>query len=298
VVILERSRFPRYKVCAGGVPSLLFDLVGNFPYERKFDQILLKKGRREWRLNLARPILTVKREEFDTFLLDRARGAGCEIRFEPAQKIDGDRVVVESGSYEFRYLIGADGAGSLVRKAMGLEFHRWVRTIEFEISGRGDELIVRIGPGPGYAWFWPKKETIAFGAGGFGDPNFWLEPFAEELGLRPEGKGYRYRYPIWEKKERIRGRMILIGDAGGFASPLTGAGIYTGILSALAAGRMILTGRWDPFFRSLYPELIPASQLAPFLYHSPGLLIDFVRPSISRNFGRQKGYYRILRLKA
>jgi len=301
VLIIEKEKFPRYKVCAGGVPLILKDLIGDFPYERMFDTVLLMKGGRSWRLHLTSPIATVRRPNFDNYLLNRAKKAGVRIRFETVNEIKDDKVLTNKRSYRTRIIVGADGAFSLVRRTMGIRFRRWVNTVEWEISGSTDQFLVAIGPGPGYAWSWPKRNTIAFGGGGFGKPEQWALRLAQGLGIRPENSGYHYRYPLWEKGLRAKDNMILIGDAGAFASPLTGAGIYTGIISALAASKMITRylkygGPFaDPYFRSLYQELIPPSRLAPVLFTLPPVFINFSKRAVGRSFGEIQGYQKMIR---
>lgn len=301
VVVMERTKFPRYKTCAGAIPIILKDLIGEFPFERSFDNLILKRGEREWRLRLASPIVTVKREDFDSFMLNKALNSGAQVTFKKARLIKDNRVYVDDGSYEAKIIVGADGASSMVRKNIGIHYPRWVRTIEWELPLRADDFIIKIGPGPGYAWFWPKRDTVAFGAGGFGEPKDWALGLAKELALDIGVKESHYRYPVWRKGKRIEGNKILIGDAGAFASPITGAGIYSGILSATIAYRMIEKYlRYneplrDPYFREFHKNFMPAMYLSWVFYYMPGFLIELGKGFIEKYYGLEDCYYDILK---
>lgn len=301
VLLIERKRFPRYKICAGGIPLVLQDFIGNFPFEKKFYTVTLIKGTRKFNLHLSSPLVTVYREAFDYHLLKKAQRVGAEILFDAATRVDNGKVYTANKDFRAQIIVGADGAQSVVRKAMGINYHRWIDTVEWELPGHSDEFIVSVGPGPGYAWHWPKENVIAFGGGGFGSAQTWVERLMHHLGLEPKDKGYRYRYLLWEKGPRIKNNMILIGDAGAFASPMTGAGIYTGILSAREAGRMIYQHIkfnkpfYDPYFQSLYNEFIPAAQLSTFLFYLPEPTVVFSKLAIQRFYGSAYGYLKMMR---
>ncbi len=301
VLVFERKKFPRYKICAGGIPLVVQDFIGDFPFEKKFYNVTLIKNKRKFNMNLKSPLVTVRREKFDHHLLKKAKSAGTEILFEAVTAIHNTQVYTASKEFKARIIVGADGAHSVVRKSLGIEYHRWIDTIEYELPGYADEFIVAVGPGPGYAWLWPKGNVIAFGGGGFGPAHRWADRLAHYLGLVPTDKGYRYRYHLWNKGERIKDNTILIGDAGAFASPITGAGIYTGVLSALEAGKMIYQHikfnkpLHDPYFRRLYNEFIPAAQLATVLYSAPAPVAVFSKPVIHRFYGSVHGYLKMMR---
>jgi flavin-dependent dehydrogenase len=78
-----------------------------------------------------------------------------------------------------------------------------------------------------------------------------------------------------------RGRVLLTGDAAGFADPLTGEGISLAILSGRLAAESLLASRMDTRLaaraytaslrRSILGELRIARGLAWVLYRRPGL---------------------------
>jgi len=302
VLLLERDHLPRPKLCAGAVPPAVEGLLGFGVGEAVEGEVraitwVWRSDRTTWRY--PEPVLyTVMRDRFDCLLVSKARAAGTQVR-------DGERVVsleegwddevlvrTEGGQYRCKFLVGADGAGSVVARYVGdVDPRRVVSTAEAEIwvpyeflkacEGRA---FAEIGAVPrGYGWVFPKADHISAGVGGLGLrrvrkhlegflrsrlPN----PIRMEVGI--------WAYPLWGARRRwVRGRVLLVGDAGAFANPLTGAGIYTGIWSSLLASEALkeaLSGMRleDVYTRRVLGEIAPelsAARNLGLVYAFPGL---------------------------
>ncbi|MGH7857913.1 MAG: NAD(P)/FAD-dependent oxidoreductase, partial [Candidatus Binatia bacterium] len=128
VLLLEKQRHPRHKVCAGGlIPHTLeclreLGIPLDVPHAVVHAASVDVPGRRvEYR---DRDLCAVvRRDEFDARLATAARARGVEIRerekvLEVVRDGRGVRVVTERAEYRPRVVVGADGSGSLVRRAL------------------------------------------------------------------------------------------------------------------------------------------------------------------------------------
>ncbi len=129
-LILEKGRFPRHKLCGGGLTHHADDLlrylgvwpdVPSFPVHNArlvFEDLAFTI---RWR-NCFR---IVRREEFDMAMAREAQARGvtlCEgvtVR-DLARDENGVTVVTDQGDYRAQLVIGADGANGVVRQRLGL----------------------------------------------------------------------------------------------------------------------------------------------------------------------------------
>ncbi len=310
VLLLEKEKFPRYKVCAGGVPACIEEILPidfSSIKEREFKTLTFGWRRKRIRLEWDFPVIfTVKREKFDNLLLERARKT-CEVRFEKVIDAGDGWVMTEKGMYEGKVIVGADGTGSLIRRVFGLSSSgRWVKTIEAEIPERRDEILMEFFH-TGYAWIFPKSDTVAVGAGGLAglsSPKKMFEFLLEKEKIPGPLKVYHWAYPVFgEKAEWVKGNVLVVGDAGSFANPLSGAGIYSGIFSSLLASRAIdlyLQGEKPLHYYSsllekfLLPDLRAALHLSKPFYFSPWISVALGRKRILKYWGKVNGYRKVL----
>ena len=134
ITLLDRARFPRAKPCGGGLTGHALDVMKRLGIELTVPNTAATTGRVRFAsfirdIDLSRPVHVVRREEFDHSLVEIARRRGAvvmeaesivKIRTEP----DGVCVRTSKGRrLQSRVLIGADGAGSLVRKFLSRRRH-------------------------------------------------------------------------------------------------------------------------------------------------------------------------------
>ncbi|HSP96271.1 MAG TPA: NAD(P)/FAD-dependent oxidoreductase [Candidatus Dormibacteraeota bacterium] len=128
ILILEKARHPRPKVCAGGL------IPAGRQWMAEHDVPLCVPHVTVHRAQVVTPTRTVghdddnlcyviRRNELDAALADAVRERGIEIREEePVQALerddDGIRVAGRRDTWRTPLLIGADGAGSLVRRRL------------------------------------------------------------------------------------------------------------------------------------------------------------------------------------
>ena len=218
------------------------------------------------------------RSKFDNGLKDIAVCAGadfCEGSGLAALETQNSRVTIrlENGEqFSGHALIGADGAHSRVAVLTGLR--RGWRQDEYVLCANEDlpypeeEITRRYSAGPpllvalrfdgltGYGWVFPKRAHLCVGIGGRQRPGENIQDLyrkffraAQERGLLPAE--LESAHPCYDLDPAgavnraaalVRGRVVLVGDAGGFVSGSTGEGIYPAMESARLAVELILRG--------------------------------------------------------
>jgi geranylgeranyl reductase family protein len=258
VVLLDRAEFPRYKTCGGGligpgavalpdgapvrmsVTRASFTLCGDQHRERAAEE----------------PFLTMTtRAELDQWLLDRARGAGAEVRApcRVGDVADGPEHVVlqtDHGPIRADYVIAADGTSSRIARDIGVRLARVDLGLEVELDSgsRASEWDERIhldwGPLPGsYAWVFPKGDSLTVGViaerGRPETTKAYLLAFLRAQGLDRQrvlhDSGHLTRCRA-AGSPLGRGRILLAGDAAGLLEPWTREGISFAVRSGALAG--------------------------------------------------------------
>jgi geranylgeranyl reductase family protein len=263
--------------------------------------------------DLAAPFYFTQRDRYDAYLAGRAAEAGAEVHdgAEVAAIDHARRTVTTSDGdrYSARVLIGADGIHSRVRRSLprcAFDRDRWRNNLglaleltipreEAQASANGDGTI-RLDDGLttphlvfaacrwGYGWVFPNSEAIVVGIGGLLQKNQKglrdrFGEFLNAIGLsafadrKPTGFPLPFGNYI---PSPAYGEALLVGDAGGFASPILGEGIFyahrTAELAAHAVHRHLATGAplGETYAallrRRLIPELQAEAALRNFLY--------------------------------
>lgn len=199
-------------------------------------------------------IRTIARHRLGRHQLAWTRAAGAEVRTAtPVSRIDRDARTLYAGDRPLRYdhLIGADGSGSVVRRALGVRSPRAFFAGEFNIPGRHVPVLSVATDSAvlanGYFWIFPHEDYTCIGAGG--DKHLappatirpYLERRLEALGIDPgdtpfEGATVEIDHPGFD----FPGGIHLVGDAAGTASGLTAEGIYAALITGEETARRIL----------------------------------------------------------
>jgi flavin-dependent dehydrogenase len=208
-------------------------------------------------------------------------------------------VETSGGPLRARILLAADGATGPTARAAGWTAPlETVPALEAEVqvpprvlARYADGARFDLGvPDGGYGWVFPKGAHLSVGVGAFARGAV-RRRLRGELGryLRVVGLGdatlMRVRgapIPVRPRRDAVRGRVFLAGDALGLADPLTGEGISLAIRSGRLAAESLLVARLDPgaagaiYARSLRREILGelriARVLAWVLYRRRGLV--------------------------
>ena len=308
VGLFEQQQLPRYKPC-GGCLSLKIDRILEPDFHAVVDKTvhrvsLLFEGVDALRAASDRPLAyMVMRGKFDLFLAHKARAAGAQLR--TGKRVLGvieerDRVRVRTGrgEYSARYVVGADGASSIVARSLKLAPRRRVAVcVEAEVATRApapgapsDEVRIDFGAVPfGYGWVFPKRDHLSVGVGGLrekiGNPRAFYDEFLIDQDLADAFGGeqrHGYIIPLYggSGAPLASRRALLAGDAAALVDPLLGEGIYYAVRSGQLAGQTIARALADdaPGTLAQYARLIeaeihaefrPARKLAWLLYAFP-----------------------------
>lgn len=278
VVIVDKARFPRPKLCAGLLTQKTVQLLDAVFHEtvdslRKKEIINFEstyyevffRNRRIAKVNHKNtPFYYIDRTVYDNFFLQKAKKEGAEVlEGELAVTTDYHKkeIVTSSGkTLRSKYIIGADGVYSRVRRELffgGRNPDAWQRGLAsaFEVfidrkKLRNTVFHSRIYYGIikwGYAWQFPNKDRIIIGLGGLNVKNRNLlssfREFLSLLGLENCSetlvqRGHAVPYGNYLRNP-VKESTLLVGDAAGFADPLLGEGIYYGHKSAHLASLAI-----------------------------------------------------------
>ena len=270
VLLLDRAVFPRDKSCGDGIAPQVLDVLAALGLPGVVDDfapvstlsIGYPPGLGEAASgSMARPVRVVPREVLDARLVAGARAAGAILRRHTVRRLEvhHDRVVLD-GDLCARTVVAADGAGSTLRRGLGLAPNgpghvavalRGYAPVRADLR---EEQRITLGreDWPEYAWSFPigdGRANIGYGAvlreGRPLSRSLLLSRLEELLpGVSHDARSWRaHHLPLSSSRPRQPdGRVLLAGDALSLVNPMTGEGIYYAGLSGACAGAAAVGG--------------------------------------------------------
>jgi geranylgeranyl reductase family protein len=263
VVLVERRRLPREKLCSGVLtPKALCQVEG------RIDVPIIGESWRTWvgrnaptveapyyvQFPHVPPLLFTSRARFDLALVEAAAARGAEvIDGAPVSAVDplaGTVTLSDGRRLSARVIIGADGAPSVCRAAINSgPFVRGFAVEARVADPRGScdrPTIIDFGIPRGYLWAFPKADgTVAVGGGTMLPAMPDLLPTVRAFASRVLGAtlprsvpGHLIPYRVARRVQH--GRLLLAGDAAGLVDPLLGEGIPYALWSGRIAARVAL----------------------------------------------------------
>ena len=261
---------PREKPCGGGVTGRALALLKGAVDFEQFRSVTEERAAfrdRDGRTvhvplrTDASALRIASRRDFDARLLARAVASGAE--HASARVLDIERtgrafrLRTTHGAYTASFIVGADGANSLVRRRMARPFRREQLSIAtgyfaHGVTGR-DIVLELVDEPPGYIWSFPRPDHLAIGicaqADAGASPSMLRERTARWIRanhLAPGARLAEYAWPIpslaaedFDSLDAAGAGWILIGDAAGLVDPITREGIFFAIESAALAAESL-----------------------------------------------------------
>lgn len=274
VTVVDGSH-PREKPCGGGVTgralAIVTDAIGAEPLPARVIRSARFMNARVGSSAVVpltaagvgpeSDLVVASRDAFDRRLLAAACDAGAALI--RARVVDltvaADGVVVDTTKRTIRadFIVGADGANSLVRRRVAAPFRRdqlSIATGYFAHGVTSDEISIElVGDPPGYIWSFPRPTHLAIGictsaSSGISASRLrdmtarWIDATQIAPGARLEP----YSWPIPSLSADDFGaltlagpRWLLVGDAAGLVDPITREGIFFALRSGDLAARAL-----------------------------------------------------------
>ncbi|MHA1150592.1 MAG: NAD(P)/FAD-dependent oxidoreductase [Promethearchaeota archaeon] len=268
--ILEKesiSEKGRYKACGGAMAWELIEEV-HYPEEkigRIINSLELHHTDGETYSKQGKGAV-VWRHFFDKFLTDMAIDAGAMLRErDPLINIEkkGNTYVIttKNKKYAANYVLAADGVTSTTLKCLDWPFFRkedLILTITKEMKASKNYIDDNLGKDSvhlffgikdlipvGYAWLFPKKETITVGWGNQINlvknsrtefAKFESLPFVQQALKGSTQEIFKpHLIPVGLRPKLYEDNVFAVGDAGGIVDPISGKGIPYAMMSGMIA---------------------------------------------------------------
>jgi len=268
--LLEKEKISsegRYKACGGAIAKELFEEI-DYPEEnlsRRFESLelhhidghrFLKKGEGA----------VVWRNVFDKYLTDMAIETGTILKEqEPLIAIkkanEHYEISTNKGIYRAKYVIAADGVTSQTLKSLNWPYfsrENLILTITQEMRSNKQNIENTLGNNTihaffgikdlitvGYAWLFPKAETITVGWGNQINliknsreefKKFISYPFVKKALNDSELSIFQpHLIPVGLRPLIYKDNVFAVGDAGGIVDPISGKGIPYAMMSGQIA---------------------------------------------------------------
>ncbi|CAM1352788.1 geranylgeranyl reductase family protein [Tenacibaculum insulae] len=317
-VLIEKETLPRYKTCGGGFvfrgrKDLPFDISEVVEKEFHTVDVYLEKNL-HFKTHRKDPTITmIMRDSFDHLIVKKAKELGVTLL--ENHKLEGlsfnDKIITletSQGNLTANFVIAADGALSPTAKMAGWkeDTRKLIPALEYEVEVSEEdfnrlskEVRFDIDAIPyGYAWSFPKKNHLSIGVAStkrtkINLKKFYLE-YMKTLKITDviSESQHGFQIPVAPRTDGfVKNNVFLIGDAAGFADPITAEGISNAIYSGKLAAEAIIESKQDyetakklyldKLNEKLLPELSTGLWLSKWFYEQ-----KTIRNLLLKKFGQ------------
>ncbi|MGC9124589.1 MAG: FAD-dependent monooxygenase [Caldisericaceae bacterium] len=284
-IITEKASRFRDKVCAGALPLAINDILPEYlaGFERtNYSTLSVNyKNLLHTEVSDKSPFMFgVKRASFDEFLR-----TGLDVKYNEnfvtyEETKNGITARTDRETYTAKFLIGADGVGSAVRRVANFHYKPYfivAEEAETTVSATSNQ-VAKIFLGfnrMGYGWTFPKSDSVSIGSGAV--KGSFVRGTMNKFADNPHLKPHIFPISIWNGVETLtKNRVALVGEAGSIVDPFSAAGIYSGIASskilssvikrALVSGSSSIDSYNEQLDQKIYQEFRYAKLLSTMFY--------------------------------
>ncbi len=298
VIVADRARFPRDKVCAGWLTPEVFPLLDLDPEEYRRTGLTFQTIAGFRTGVIGQPLVStpysrvvsyaIRRCEFDDFLLRRSGARVMDGMPVETLRRSGDTWIVND-SIETRVVIGAGGhfcpVARFMRNGGDTATPVVAKEAEFPLNGRRSNVASGV---PelffcrdleGYAWCVRKGDYLNVGIGRRESQDFnhhvkHFAAFLERTGALSDAsdlkwRGHAYLANGTGARPVIDDGVLLVGDAAGLAYPESGEGIRPAIESGRLAARTVVAAAGHVSRSDLQPYADELRRLYPPASRTP-----------------------------
>ena len=325
-VLIEKETLPRYKTCGGGfvfrgrkdLPFAIDEVI-----EREFFKVdtYFAGGSKFSCTREKNPIITmIMRDAFDHLIVKKAKALGVTLLENHkllALDFNGESNLLTTSQekIEAKFVIAADGVLSPTAKMAGWtnDTRKLIPALEYEVEVNENdfnrlskEVRFDIDAAPyGYAWCFPKKNHLSLGILTTKKSKINLkelyQKYLEKLGISEviSSTQHGFQIPIAPRTDGFfKNNVFLIGDAAGFAEPITAEGISNAILSGKLVAEALAESNLeasqasqlyvDKLNQKILPELKAGVMLSKYFYNN-----NVLRKVMLKKFGQYFNEYMV-----
>jgi geranylgeranyl reductase len=256
ILLLEKDEIFGDKVCAGGLTRKDLGIL-NIPEEILAQKVYKTAVHSPKRNSFAETkdtvVVTINRKVLGSWQRGQLKNTKVEVRNKSrVQEIHADHVVLGTGEkLGYRFLVGADGYASLVRRYLKIPLKKKLIGIQYIVPVKDLDPKLEIFLDSRhfdawYGWIFPHKDEISVGC--CCDPRYYSskklkEKFHQWLtkkGIDISHAEYQSAPISYDYRGLKFGNVFLAGEAAGMASGLTGEGIYQSLVSGIEVAGYIM----------------------------------------------------------
>ncbi len=255
ILLVEKDTIFGDKVCAGGLTRkdlTIFDIPDDIIEQKVFKTAVHSPDRYSHAETPDPIVITMDRKKLGSYQRSRLEDSKVKILSGVrVTEVKAESILTSSGkSFGYKYLVGADGYVSIVRRFLKLPVERKLIGIQYmvPIQDLDPKLEIFLDSKhfhAWYAWIFPHKEMIAVGcccdtrylSAGKLKKNFgkWLQ----KKNINIDNAEFQSAPISYDYRGLKYGNIYLVGEAAGMASGLTGEGIYQSLVSGIEVARYI-----------------------------------------------------------
>ncbi|MFC2110677.1 geranylgeranyl reductase family protein, partial [Bacteroidota bacterium] len=315
--IIEKETLPRYKTCGGGFVyrgrrNMPFDISAVVSKEFNKIEVYFEKTGQHLTAERPEPLVTmVMRDEFDNLIVEKSEEKGVTLlqnhKLKSISFEENITLHTSEGEVQTKFVIAADGALGPTAKLSGwskdtrymipaLEYEVEVTPEDFEKLSKEARFDFDAVP-MGYAWCFPKKNHLSLGVATMRRTKIDLKKYYRdylktlEITEVVKEEFHGFQIPVGARTDGfVKNNVFLVGDAAGFADPITAEGISNAILTGIMAAEAIIESELNSieaenlYLRKLnkvlIPELKTGSYLAKLFYEN-----EMVRNFLMKKYG-------------